>query len=262
MFLTPRKTNKAFISEVKTKGGKPFVIKVPNVRIHDVFHLKTQQGILLSINVPLGTIANDLIRTLDEQALQETIDRRSQWFPQSKLSKEKIIEYFRPSMDPSNNHVDVLVSESKEPSSIIWWGESVECFDVLLRKGKRVLREANATFTLEAHGLYFYEQKFGIRWIVREASFHDPPTMDDEVCNDKEDIENFWRDEMEGVYLSIQDDILRLEDKIRLLRQEKEELGLILRQAIEIPEICPAWHASLEQLRDRISKYQSGMLWT
>lgn len=265
MFLSPVKKSKSYVCEIRTKQGKPFLLKLYNVNVQDMFRLKETQGHLLHVAVPSDTCAHETIRTLDELALQETLQRKSQWFPNSRMSKEKVLEYFRPSLTYSSNVLNVLVSESKEPSSIEWHGEAVECFEKLLQKGKRTIREASATFVVEAHGLYFYEQKFGIRWILRSISFSKPNADEDSVehdvvSSDKAEIEGFWRSEVAGMHESIDKDIELLREKIRVLEREKEEVAMILEDACEIDEISPSWNSQLEQLRERIARYQSGML--
>lgn len=258
------KKAKAFVSEIKTKNGKALLLKVANVSVQDVFHLKENQGFLLHIGVPTTSSAHETIRTLDELALQETLHRKSQWFPNSKLSKEKVLEYFRPSLVHTSNTLHVLVSENKEPSQIVWFGESVDCFDALLGKAsKREIRNANATFVIEAHGLYFYEQKFGIRWILRSVEFQHPPSTEigeDEMYSDKQEIEEFWGCEVAAVHECIDQDIEVLRSKIALLEDEKRKLEEMLEQAKGYVQMEPAWNSGLEQLRMRIAKYRSGML--
>lgn len=263
MFLAPVKKSKAFVSEIKTKRGKPFLLKLSNVSIQDVFHLKEHQGYLLHIGVSSNTSAHETIRTLDELALQETLQRKAQWFPNSRMSKEKILEYFRPSLAHTSNTLHVLVSDAKEPSHVEWYGQPVDCFDALLQKGKRTLRDATATFVIEAHGLYFYEQKFGIRWILRSVVFQDPPSTEigeDELYSDKHEIEEFWGSEVAAVHESINQDIEVLKSKIEMLENEKQRLVEMLESAKGVERVDPTWNSGLEHLRMRIAKYRSGML--
>lgn len=264
MFLTPVKRSKAFVSEIRTKNGKPFIVKLVNVRVQDVFHLKDHKGHLLQIGVPAEASAFDAIRTLDELALQETLQRKNQWFPNSKLSKERVLEYFRSSLTSfPSNCVQVLVSESREPLQMTWKGEPVECFDTLMRNGKRMVRDATATLQIEAHGIYFYEQRFGIRWILRSASFGDGEVFGDassESHVERDEIEEFWKEELEDVRESIERDVLDLEEKIRQLQCERDAMQSLLDQVCEMPEISVEWNLMLDELRDRVGKYRGGRI--
>lgn len=264
MFLAPVKRSKAFVSEIRTKSGKPFLIKLVNVHVQDVFHLKDHKGHLLQVGLQPEASAFDAIRTLDELALQETLQRKGQWFPNSKLSKERVLEYFRSSMTSfPSNCIQVMVSESREPSHISWLGESIECFDVLMKKGKRAIRDATATLQIEAHGIYFYEQKFGIRWVLRSASFGDSEVFDDTSIEnhiEREEIEGFWIDEMEDINESVEKDIMYLREKIQQLEMERERLQGLLSQVRELPDISVEWNLLLDELRDRVGRYRGGQI--
>ncbi len=262
MFLAPIKKSKAYVSEIRTKQGRPFLLKISNVHIQDIFHLKEHQGHVLQVGIPSDAIAFDAIRTLDEQALQETLKRKDKWFPRggADLTHDKVLEYFRPSMTPyPANSISVLVSASKEPSEVTWFGENAECVDRIIRKGKRAIREATATMTIEAAGIYFFEQKFGIRWILRSIAFHEVPTMDTVDVN-RHDIEDFWGEEVVEIAESMERDIARLYEKIEALRTERGVMEKILAEACEMPEMSPMWNACLEDLRQRIARYRSGAM--
>lgn len=262
MFLKPIKKSKAFVSEIKTKHGKPFTVKLTNVHIQDIFHLKEGNGQLLQVCMPTESSAFDTIRTLDEKALQETIQRKHLWFPQSALSKEKVLQYFRNSITHDTNTLSVVVSSLSEPTRVDWCGEPVECFEALLSKGKRSLREAIAHMTIEAEGLYFYGQKFGIRWVLRSISFTNS-TMDgadNDESVDKHEIEAAWEEEMADLHEMMMDDIAMLEGKIQMIRDEGEVMNKLLKAAMDSQEMGQKWNDTLEELRERIAKYRSGML--
>lgn len=262
MFLKPIQKSKAFVSEIKTKQGKPFTVKLSNVHIQDMFHLKDAQGQLLQIHISSESNAFDIIRTLDEKALQETLQKKHFWFPNSALSKEKIMNYFRGSIAHDANTLSVVVSSLSEPTRVEWHGEPVECFDALLTKGKRVLRESNAHMTIEAEGLYFHEQKFGIRWILRAVSFTNSAMEDVEhdVVVDKHDIESEWIEELEDIYDIMMDDIAIMEGKISAIHAEKLRMQDLLKTAIESSEMNQEWNKTLEELRERVARYRTGML--
>lgn len=258
MFLAPIKKSKAYVSEIRTKQGRPFTLKLSNMHIQDVFHLKENQGHVLQVGIPTEATAFDAIRTLDEQALQETLRRKSKWFPKaSELTDEKVHEYFRPSMTsyPANS-ISVIVSATRDPSEVTWFGENVECIDKLLRRGKRALREAMATLTIEAVGVYYYEHKFGIRWILRSIAFHEPPSVELVDIN-KAEIEEFWMEDVAELGDAIEREITRLFEKIEALRQERAAIEEILADACTLQEMSPLWNARLEELRQRVARCKS-----
>lgn len=261
MFLAPIKKSKAYVSEIRTKQGRPFLLKISNVHIQDIFHLKEHQGHILQVGVPTDAIAFDTIRTLDEQALQETLLRKAKWFPRgNELTRDKVHEYFRPSISsyPANS-ISVLVSVSKEPSEVTWFGENVNCIDRVINKGKRAIKEANATLTIEACGIYFYEQKFGIRWILRSVAFHGPPSVELVDIN-KSEIESFWKEDVVDVAECMERDIERLHEKIEALKVERQVMEGILAEACKMDEMSPMWNARLEELRQRVARYRSGAM--
>lgn len=256
MFLAPFKKSKSYVSEIRNKQGKPFLVKISNVHIQDVFHLKEHQGHVLQVGVPSDANAFDVIRTLDESALQETLKRKDKWFPRAaELTHEKVLEYFRPSM--ASNSISVLVSASKEPEEVIWYEENVECIDRILRKGKRALREATASLTIEAVGIYYFEKKFGIRWILRSIAFHERPTVDLADIN-KSEIETYWCEDVAEVGIMMDQDIERLFQKIEWLKTERGIMEGMLKEACAMDEISPIWNARLEGLRERVARYRSG----
>lgn len=262
MFLKPIKKTKAFVSEIKTKHGKPFTVKLANVRIQDVFHLKESQGQLLHVSINAESSAFAAIRTLDEKALQETLQRKNLWFPHSALSNDKILKYFRHSISYESNMLSVIVSQCQEPTHVEWLGESLQCFEAALGKGKKAIRDVVAHMTIEAEGLYFYGQKFGIRWILRSVSFTSA-TMemgDTDAGVDKEDIEDAWAEELFDLYEIMMDDIAVLESKIQMIREEKEKVQQLLSAATNMSEMNQGWNNTLEELRDRVAKYRGGML--
>lgn len=261
MFLAPVKKHKAYVSEIKTKSGKAYTVNLRNVHIQDIFHMKNSDGgYVLQVGVPIDSLVFANICTLDEMALQETLNKNKSWF-QNSLSKDKISEYFRSSLSTTAPSLSVTVSENKEPILLDWHGSTIPCFDGIAAFGKKRIRAAYVDLVLEASGLYFYEKKFGVRWILKSARFSESPIVElDDVRVDREEIEHFWREEVENVATSLDNDVQTLTHKIEMLNQEKGTLYSLLQKAQEMEAMDVLWNDCLEELRDRVAKYRSGNL--
>jgi hypothetical protein len=249
----PEKKRDVFVAHITNEKGRVVRVNLQDTKIFHVQPLKNDAW-TLQIYIPHDTQAHATVTELDERAIVAVIANNEEWF-ENKLSQQHIHDYFRPCID--RECVSVIVSSSKVPRSVSYNGMSLNAFEELL---VRDITKLQCECTFEASGLYFYPKKFGIKWVLRDIDVYDKPTCDEPECNDKKEIEEFWKQELHDFNSTIDEDIKSLGDKVATLQSLKKELRDILEEATSQRECNTAWNEHLNVLKNRILKYKSGRL--
>jgi hypothetical protein len=260
MFHTPEKKKGSYVSRVTDKKGKPFVVNVQNSKVLAIHKLENENGHMVKLWIPKDSYAHEVMSDLDSGAIQNVISHNEEWF-QNALSQQHIYDFFRPCLDQET--CVVLASSVKVPRSITFRGKALDNFDELTRAMPRELRSLLCSCSLEAQGLYFYPKKFGVRWIIRTIELHDKAQIDEPEAllnHDKEEVEEFWRNELSEARVSIAQDVKVLEEKIAKLRDYEGELELLMKEAEKEEGSSSKWNDCLDSLKSKIFEYKCGRL--
>lgn len=260
----PEKRKDYYVSRVTkdAKKNQSFTIRIDGAKMISVHELTDDNGYLVKMWIPPDNGACDIIQDVDKLCIDTSLLKNNEWFANA-LSADKIYDYFRPSINQQIS--TIIVSNVKPPRSVSFCGEELNDFSVVGHKNMRELRSMLCNCVLEIQGLYFYPKKFGVRWIIRDIDIYDPTRQysdndEDSGIVERDDIEDFWRNEIKEVVSMIDEDMSKLEEKIGKLVEFKEDIVETLKTALSENSCNPAWEEALDALKSKIFCYKSGRL--
>lgn len=259
MFQTPIRKRGAFVSKVVDGNGKAVKLKLSGSKIIAIHKLSNDNGYMLKLWLPKSSLAYDTIANMDDTAFEAVLKNNQKWF-HNDLTEDQIKEYFRYCLDKET--LCILVSSVMLPRSIYIENQLVDDFQVLFEMERKDISKLSVTCNIEVQGLYFYPNRFGIRWILRDIYLSNdiPDELDPlEMC-DRAEMESFWNHELGEVVESIENDIQILENKIQKLTQKRDTMKGLFETACHEPEISSTWAKHLEQLKHEIFEYVCGRL--
>ena len=260
MFQSPVRKRGAFVSKVTDTTGKTFRMKIVSVKIAGIHPLTNDNGYILKLWVPRDSPSFDTLKDLDEKAFHVVQENNQKWFKNS-LDEEKIRDYFRPSL--TNDFLCVMVSNVAQPRTIMVDSILKESFTEILAMDKKDLTKCSVTCNIDVQGLYFYPNRFGIRWIIRDIFInHAKPeeTLNPLDMCDKHEIDEFWSNEVADAVQNIDNDIQGLQSKIDILQKKKQTMKELLSEAVEQPDASEIWSKTLDQLKTVVFEYTCGRL--
>lgn len=288
-FALPQRRKDAYVSRMRTIGGKAVVVRIAECQILSLKPLGAGGGAsasedgdaggsdapravpegggyLLKVALPADSAATDHLAALDAEAERTGAEKNAAWF-RNNLSPDDMRAMFRASVGaPAGPHgartACVLVSDVQEPRPLTLDGAPLDGAAALAElsvtaSGRAQLRACQATCVLEAQGLYFYARRFGIRWRLRSLALKSPAALAEEAAataaltdDERRAIESQWAAEV-AAYGA------RLDAAAAELRARKAEAAELLAAAAALPACAEReWNATLEALRRNI--YSAG----
>lgn len=246
----PQKQSDHYLARITDdKNGKVRIVLNGVSWIH--LHPMQDDDHLLRLYLPNDTPTAKAMDEIDVQVLHHTIHKNHEWF-QTEMSEETVRAFFRPSRNSgvATPTISVYVSSWKDPL-VIWNKEALDSIHDM----QEVPKDALVRAEIEAVGVCFFRQKFGIRWLLRklwiDTSGHEEYTID------RESVESAWDQELEDFQQTIVQDKRALERRMHELDIFYESLQSCLRDAKESKSMKD-WNAKLESLSRTLAKYRSG----
>ena len=253
MFQVPVRKKDGYVSKI-TLEGKTIRTTIPFAKfIH-------KSPSVLRVWLPEDAQVLDTFKEYDELALSSTITNNSKWFNNA-LDSTTIAEYFRPSVT-KEGIMGLLLSASKPPTII----HDRKQLDQLDQLSSLDLSNSNYKLSLEVdlQGLYFFSQKFGLRWAVRTIYIE---TVQEDVMEGdlmdvslKASIEDKWEEDVQALNASIDQDIDKYEKYTQVLKDLKHDAHNMLTTARNEEVATEEWNSVLAQLATKIAKYYNGSL--
>lgn len=211
---------------------------------------------LLKVWIPEDSSSKELLDQYDNSALDATIKNNTIWFNNG-LEQEQIQSFFRRSVN--NKDVVAILSSEVRPPIVLYNEEplpdGIEIKDL-------PLSECHISLEIELQGLFFYSQKFGLRWLLRSIKIdkNDQDTPETIVNITKGDVEAHWKHDIEALNASIDNDIESYTTRIELLKAYRKEVNGLLSDAIEEKDASPRWNDCLAEMSCKVAKYYAGGL--
>ena len=244
-------------------------IEGPRIRLtfNDISHMsmrpsvRTPGGFTVAVRFPADTWAGEQLEVLDAEALAATFENNNAWFKNG-LTKEKIQEFFEPSLELASNSAKATFYVSPaHPPQLRFENEAVESIDAFYAKWSAAPHRGQnaviANATVNVVGILFEKQRFRLRIMLRglEAQSNLPPLETTYLVPDRRELEEHWRTEINTALnpqIAVQEQRLQ---KMVLLKQD------LLKQ-LEVAERIkdgPSWDAHLasiaQTLRDGVWNY-------
>jgi hypothetical protein len=248
----PEKKVNSYISKIKV-NNKNIRFILNNTKF---INLKTNSS---NNNILKLYITNDEniknIRDIDDTILRNVIDNNNSWF-NNNLDESKIKEYFRYSMNQSHSNISIMMSDVILPVISFNNNQVSSLKDINIKKDYIINVE------MEALGLYFYKDKFGIRWIVKCINMYDVNNIikEDEILMSKEDIENEWDSDINEFYNKLCQDYDVLNAKLKFIENLKIEIKEEYDKVKNMENMDVYWNNSLNIISKKIAKYNNGTL--
>jgi hypothetical protein len=242
----PEKKQNVFVGKISA-STKRLRLRISRAKLINMVS-NNKNGYILKVFL-MDTHVEQQLRDIDTFALDETKRNNGTWFNNA-LANETIDEMFRPSLNIQNHVMTLLMSESREPNIFIdgkLADEPLELND-----------QSQLSIDIEASGLFFYPQKFGIRWIVNNVYKNTIESHEHDESNDwvdKKHVEQCWNDDIHAFNTSVDDDIASLHERIIALEGLKGSVAELMTKAKNKPEIDQDWHMYFASIKDITGKY-------
>jgi len=246
------KKKRAYVAKVITKDNKPYRLRIHFAKFISLQKIPSSQGNILKIwlDDKNQTIINT-INKLEEDVLEIIIKNNKDWF-ENELSLQDIKKFYRNSIDLLNNSISLL-NENTEQVLIIYNNNIVDSFDDIN------FADTDLNLEIEIQGLYFFQKKCGIRWIVRKLVITNNnlnENLDDWF--DRKDIESQWEDDLLALNMNIDDNCNTMYNKINKLKEFKQEINDKFEES-KNKNLDTEWNKMLNNLSVKIIKYYDGI---
>jgi len=195
------------------------------------------------------------INLIDKDIFETVLKYNNIWF-NNNLTDELISGYFRESFNSKNSVISLLISDVKLP--IIYYNDNLieNLTDIKINNTHIINVE------IECEGIFFYKDKFGLKWIVRILKIYDSDKYinDDEIVATKSEIENEWDYSIKEFETSVNQDCEILKNKLDLLEKFKKDLIKEYEDTKNITTADNFWNSSFTKISKQISKYYNGTL--
>lgn len=213
MLKPPIKKSNYYFCKLLTNDSKQFKLNIPYASIMGISILSKQQGYHTIINVPQDDYAKETIISLEKYCLQEMVRNNNKWF-NNNLTEDKINDLFESSVI-EENAISLYVSLVRTYFS----GENVSIGEWLEREKNNTPK--NISLSIICDGLFIYKHKFGLRWVIKEINKNNEDYTD-EIIPDKNDIVDFWQDNV-NEYINNLDELSKeYETKISDIKKNKQ----------------------------------------
>lgn len=250
----PIKKNGIFIAKVTNDNNGHYRIKINLAKFISLNKIPASGELLklwLNPNNQILSETIDLLIDIDNQILNIIKENNNLWF-KNQLTEQEIIKFFRPSFN-INNHTLSVLNASCHQSIIVYNNNIVESlYDI-------DFTNSTIDLELEIQGLYFFQKKCGIRWVINKVII---TKIVDELLDDiidRKSIEEIWENDLDILNNDINDSCNRLLEKINKLEKFRKEVNDIFISSKNL-NIDKDWNKLLENLSKKIGKYYDGIL--
>jgi len=228
-----------------------------------MYEVNKGSGYVLNVYISDSDVERQ-IAEIDEQVKLETKNKNEKWFKNS-LSDEVIDSMFRPAINTVNHNMKLLISETRDPN-IYYDGVLLDSVDSILSlEGLSSLKSKYITADIEAQGLFFYPQRFGIRWIINTINIQSQEYLQDEsdFCNesdwiDRQTIEASWLMDIAELKTHISQDVKHFKTRIEQLTELQRHIEAEIEAACNAACVGNEWNSHLQSVSRACSKYYSG----
>lgn len=246
----PEKKINNYISKIKV-NNKNIKLRLNDNRFVNIKKINDNLIIKLYIN----NDNKDTLNNIDNDILNSVLNNNKLWFNNG-LESDKINEYFRYSVDNNYSVMSILLDDIKLPLLFYNSKQVSSIYDLEIKDTDIINIE------IEAQGLYFYKEKFGIRWILRNINVYniEKDISIEDILVSKDEIEDEWKTTLNEFNNKIEEDCKILQNRIDSLLEIKED---ILNQynnlhTEKVSELY--WNHCLNEISKKITKYYNGTL--
>jgi len=261
--------NKYLKIEKPTKKNGLYIAKVFDIHTNKQFRIKINLAKYISLNkIPasgdvlkiwlnpkneiMKTAVIDVIKQIDQEVLDVIKMQNNHWF-RNELTEEKINSLYRPSFNVLNNTLSILNANTQQ-SILISDNNIVDTIHDI------DFTETDLLLDIEIQGLYFFQKKCGIRWILRKLVVSKEASQEStEDWIDRRAIEDAWEDDLAVINKSIDENCNILATKINKLQDFKDEINGEFAESKETT-ISADWNTKLRNLSLKIIKYHEGTI--
>lgn len=251
---TPKKKNGVYIAKILNMNNNPYRLKVNMTKYISLQKIPASGDLLKIWLNPNNHITAECIKILseiDEEVLKSIKENNKNWF-KNELDEDEIKEFFRPSLNVVSNTLSLLNATVHQSllifnKNIIDTIHDIDFTDTII--------EAE----IEIQGLYFFQKKCGIRWIIHKLIVTSNTNDISEDILDRRTIDETWVADLENFNNDIHESCKRLENKIAKLQNFKTKINNEYQQSKTL-EINNDWNKLLGELSRKILKYYEGIL--
>lgn len=247
----PKKKNGVYIAKVVGENNGVYRLKITMGKYISLHKIPASGDLLKIWLSPANDSAAELISQIDDEVLEAIKENNGQWF-KNELDEEQIKQFFRPSFNRASNTVSILNATVHQ--SLLVFNKNIidSIYDIDFTDS---IIEAE----IEIQGLYFFQKKCGIRWILHKLIVNSNSIDVSDDILDRQTIEDTWDTDIESFNTHIDENCTRLQHKIDKLQKFKGEINDTYATAKKL-EISKDWNKLLEELSKKIFKYYDGIL--
>lgn len=251
---TPKKKNGIYIAKILNHKNAVYRLKINMGKFISLNKIPASGDLLkiwLNPNNDITAESIKLISEIDNEVLDAIKENNGVWF-KNELTEEEIREFFRPSLNLVSHTLSIL-NATVHQSLLVFNKNLIDSIHDI------DFTESLIEAEIEIQGLYFFQKKCGIRWILHKLIVNSNSVDVSEDILDRPSIEETWDTDMESFNTDIDEKCTRLQNKIDKLQKFKKHMNDEYLRSKEL-EVNKDWNKLLEELSKKMLKYYDGFL--
>lgn len=198
------------------------------------------------------------IELLDSFAVELLQQHNNTWF-KNDLTRDMVRDKYSRTLS-SDSYMQLKCSSSHPPKKVYMddslqedWVKTSKIFD---REGETI---ETIYLTLICHGIYVQKNGFSLLWKIPKMSCYTWTDVlkDTNVDDCKEDIEAFWREEIEDYKKQVGQEIAQLEKTILAKKDRLAHFDEVLNSCKKYNSADPEWNAAIGYIQQQLFKYRT-----
>jgi hypothetical protein len=198
------------------------------------------------------------IELLDSYAVDLLQKHNNTWF-KNDLSKDAIREKYSRTLS-SDNYLQIKCSTSHPPKKVYIDDILQEDWAKVAKRLDRFSESIDVIYlTLICHGIYVQKNGFTLLWKIPLFNGYTVSDIQKETCVEecKEEIEQFWKEEINVYQQQVQKEIAQLEKSILAKKERLQNYFEVIQSCKKYTSSDPEWNSSIEYIKHQLFKYRT-----
>lgn len=228
--------------------------KPMSIILHDV-KIDSMESKQITMN-RIDSHATLAIEAMDDACLRMVKRNIGEWFKNHRIDKRELANKMVPSISDSI-YLSASVSSMKTPKLLKWNGRSFNDYDDYCVAINDDMHKLHGSIELQAFGIYFHPNEFGVRWIVHSMDLVSVDVSED--IYDREEVELHWAREIPIVAEEIDAHLCQMQKRVHFLQAFKSDIQDTF-QIAKKQTSGRKWNEKFEALASKIIEFRSGRL--
>lgn len=207
LYLTPVMHKNIFVSNVSS----PVTYNNIDIKINKLSKSSNNSSYILTIYIHHND--EEFFKNIDDNAILALLSNNDKWF-ENALSEDDIKKLFNRSYCSQTNTMSLVITEY---TNIYIEGKNIEMNDfVKILSDNSLRKQYNINIAVQLAGLYIQSSQTSNKWVIKSVNMYLNEEFD---IDNKEEINEFWRNMMEECEKTLNNKIGIIEKKKHILKE-------------------------------------------